>query len=274
MLTQTRAALVEQITAKLDANRESLRRMWAESAPVRHCWLDDLLDEETAREISRHFPPPSSLMLRSSLRERKRVGVEVDSYAPIVGDALYAFQDEAVIEAVRQITGHRALLGDPSLYAAGLSVMGQGDFLNPHIDNSHDGDRRHYRALNLLYYLSPEWKLENGGNLELWDTRVRTATTLLSQFNRLVVMETDTRSWHSVKQVNVSQPRYCVSNYYFSPDPPGGRPYRHVTTFTGRPEEPVKRAVLAVVDRVALNAAGRLLPQLTRRTRHRRRPGA
>lgn len=271
MLTQDRAALAEQIAARIDADREALRAMWRGSSPIRHCWIDDLLDASTARDISQRFPDPATLMLRSSLRERKRVGVEVDAYAPIVGDALYAFQEPRAIEAVRQVTGHGVLVGDPSLYAAGLSVMAQGDFLNPHIDNSHDGDRRHYRVLNLLYYLSPDWTEANGGNLELWDPRVRTATTVLSRFNRLVIMETNTRSWHSVQRVVASQPRFCVSNYYFSPDPPHGHPYRHVTTFTGRPEEPGKRAVLAVVDRFALNLAGHLLPRLTRRTRHRRR---
>ena len=48
--------------------------------------------------------------------------------------------------------------------------MGRNGFLNPHIDNSHDGDIRLYRALNLLYYVFPSWQRSNGGNLELWDS--------------------------------------------------------------------------------------------------------
>jgi Rps23 Pro-64 3,4-dihydroxylase Tpa1-like proline 4-hydroxylase len=35
--------------------------------------------------------------------------------------------------------------------------MGKGDFLNPHLDNSHDGDQKNYRAINVLYYLSENW---------------------------------------------------------------------------------------------------------------------
>ena len=33
------------------------------------------------------------------------------------------------------------LVSDPSLYAGGISRMDYGHFLNPHVDNSHDGNR-------------------------------------------------------------------------------------------------------------------------------------
>jgi hypothetical protein len=40
------------------------------------------------------------------------------------------------------------LESEPSLYAGGLSMMFRDDFLNPHIDNSHDAKRdRNCRAL-------------------------------------------------------------------------------------------------------------------------------
>ena len=100
----------------------------------------------------------------------KRVGVQVDRYDPIIADACMRFSTQAWWQASArsQPTGMSA---DPSLYAGGISVMGQDDFLNPHIDNSHDGDQKLYRVVNLLYYVSPDWKEEYGGHLELWDER-------------------------------------------------------------------------------------------------------
>jgi Rps23 Pro-64 3,4-dihydroxylase Tpa1-like proline 4-hydroxylase len=212
-------------------------------------------------------------MLRRTLRERKRVGIDVDRYDPLLADGLYAFQAPEVLAAVARVTGLSRLTADPSLYASGLSVMAAGDFLHPHLDNSHDGDRARYRVLNLLYYVTPGWRREDGGHLELWDADVRTPTVIESRSNRLAVIETHRASWHSVARVVGAGERRCLSNYYFSPDPPGGRPYRHVTTFTGRPEEPVARALLDA-DGVARNLLGRALPFLTRMTRHRRQPGA
>jgi hypothetical protein len=60
-----------------------------------------------------------------------------------------------------------------------------------------------------------------------------------------------------------------ISSYLFSSQPPIGRDYPYVTTFTGRPKAPFIWAVLRVVDTVALGAMGRYVPALTQRTKHR-----
>lgn len=269
-----RHELAAVIAERLRGAEAALTTQWNASRPVRHFYLDDLIDPAWARQLSENFPPIERMLLRSSIRERKRVGIHVSEYDHSVGDALFAFQEPEVVEVVSRITGHRAAVADPTLYASGVSVMGAGDFLNPHIDNSHDGDRKRYRVLNLLFYVSPDWKLTNGGNLELWDEGVHSPTVIESRFNRLVVMETNETSWHSVNQVRVSQARRCVSNYYFSEQPPGGKPHFHVTTFAGRPEEPLKRLVLRVMDGIVLNTLGRRFPALTMRTKHRLKPTA
>jgi Rps23 Pro-64 3,4-dihydroxylase Tpa1-like proline 4-hydroxylase len=121
-------------------------------------------------------------------------------------------------------------------------MMGKGDFLNPHIDNSHDSVRARYRRLNLLYYISRDWRDEYGGNFELWDPAVQRPTMITSKYNRLVVMETNKYSWHSVNPVVVDKNRCCISNYYFSKSCPESSDYYHVTSFVGRPNERLLRA--------------------------------
>lgn len=265
----SRAEMSRLIAERLERDQAALRQQWQSARPFRYFVVDDLLPAATARAIGDAYPSPASLQLRSSLRERKRVGVKVDQYAPIVGDALFCFHAQPIVEAVAAITGIQKMSSDPSLYASGISVMGKDDFLNPHLDNSHDGDRKRYRVLNLLYYVAPDWSLGNGGNLELWDRDVRQATTVEAKFNRLAVMETHQLSWHSVNKVRVDRSRRCVSNYYFSEQSPTGIPYQNVTTFTGRPEEPLKRLVLKVSDGLLLNFLGRHMPWLTQLTSHR-----
>jgi len=66
--------------------------------------------------------------------------------------------------------------------------------------------------LNLLYYISRDWRDEYGGNFE-----------------------------HSVNPVVVDKNRCCISNYYFSKACPEERDYYHVTSFVGRPRQPLKR---------------------------------
>jgi hypothetical protein len=101
-----------------------------------------------------------------------------------------------------------------------------------------------------LYYITPDWLPKNGGNLELWDKKVKNRVTVESKFNRLVVMETNPLAWHSVSEVMVDRLRCCVSNYYFSPRSPTGVNYSNVTSFSARPEQPVRRAVAWVDGKV------------------------
>jgi len=267
-LTWSRTEIAAHVADRLTAERDRLRAQWQASAPVAHFVLDDLVPEAAALELAATFPDPATLMRRNTWRERKRVGVQVADYAPIVREFLYAFQDPAVCRAVEAITDVRGLEPDPTLYASGISTMLPGDFLRPHLDNSHDGDHRLYRALNVLFYPAPGWRPEWGGNLEVWDAHVRHPTTISSSFNRLVVMATHPTSWHSVGRVLGPSPRLCVSNYYFTADAPGGTDYTHVTTFAGRPEEPLLRAFMRV-DAFALNLLGRLFPFLTKHNPHR-----
>jgi hypothetical protein len=71
-------------------------------------------------------------------------------------------------------------------------------------------------------------------------------------------METNKSSWHSVSPMLVDQARCCVSNYYFSEISPDDTRYFHITSFTGRPEEKLKR-VLGTLDNGLRNFISRLL---------------
>jgi len=205
--------------------------------------IDDLFPRDIAMEISEAFPPIDEMRLYNSFREKKYTSRSADEWPKALADAIFAFQDPRVIELVSEITGGSDVVADPLLYAGGISSMAEGHFLNPHIDNSHDYEQKNYRVLNLLYYCSPDWKAENGGNLELWNDDVTKSIEIPSLFNRLVLMETNERSWHSVNQVRTDQVRRCVSNYYFSPHSPNGHETQHITFFRGRPEQKVRRLV-------------------------------
>ncbi len=246
---------------RLQASADSIRRQWAtpEGTTTRHFVLDGLLEPSTCGMIYEAFPRDGDgFFNRESFREKKKTSADLRSYDPILSDITYAFQDHRVVRLVSDLVGFEQIEPDPKLYAGGLSMMFPGDFLNPHIDNSHDGERVRYRRLNLLYYVSPDWSLDYGGNFELWDTEKKTPKILPALTNRLIVMETNKTSWHSVSKVEVDRPRCCVSNYYFSKISPDSSDYFHVTSFTGRPEERAKR-VLGSVDNALRNWVSKTL---------------
>ena len=241
--------LVNLILDRLNRDTEAIAADFAAEKRVatHFCAIDDLLPPDLAHRIADAFPDGCEMRLMKSFREHKYTSKSLEKYAPIIADITFAFQDKRVIDKVAGLTGIVDAVGDPHLYAGGISAMERGHFLNPHIDNSHDGSRRNYRVLNLLYYITPDWRPENGGNLELWDEGVTTPVEIPSLFNRLVLMATNDKSWHSVNKVKTDGARRCVSNYYFSPHSPNGYETAHITYFMARPEQKVRR-ILTKLD--------------------------
>src|SRR5262249_21171338 len=155
---------------RLDRDRDVIRRdfLGEKSIPTHFCAVDDLLPVELAERIAAVFSETGGVRLMGSFWVKKVNLKSLDKFDPLIADVTFAFQDPKVVELVSEITDIKDAVGDPHLYAGGISAMTEGHFLNPHIDNSHDGDQRNYRVLNLLYYVTPDWQAENGGNLELW----------------------------------------------------------------------------------------------------------
>ncbi len=248
MSTVTQQSLAAAIRSRLlEAADAASSEFHQEDGAIkaRHFVVDNVLPVDICMQIYQAFPEDWGQMREmKSLKEHKFTSKSFDTFPQLLHDISLAFQDQEIIRLVETITGIRDQIGDPLFYAGGLSMMGKGNFLNPHIDNSHDSKRELYRTLNLLYYVTPDWNPETGGNLELWDEKVRYRKTISSEFNRLVVMETNPQSWHSVSPVTEDKRRCCVSNYYFSKFPPTEKPHFHVTSFNARPEQKLRRAIM------------------------------
>jgi len=234
------------IYSKLNAEKESLKEQFDVSkGGIGYFYIDDILPEAEAFAIYNNFPKPEEMVLKKSLREDKYVAAQMDKYSPVLEEIIYAFQDERIVKLVGEICGIKNPLPDDNLYAGGISAMGKGQFLNPHLDNSHDKDRQLWRVLNLLYYVTPDWEEAYGGNLELWPKGMdNPQITIHSKFNRLAVMATHNNSLHSVSPVTFDGFRCCVSNYYFSEEPLLATDSFHVTSFRGRPENKLTDLVL------------------------------
>ena len=244
----TRKEIAKLIYNNLKSNEIGLKKQFsAHKNEIGFFYIDDLLPTEIALEIHKNFPNTKETVQRKSIREKKFTAFQMDKYNSLLEEVIYAFQDEKIVQLVAEICEIDTVFPDEFLYAGGLSLMEKGNFLNPHLDNSHDKDRNRWRVLNLLYYVTPDWELENGGNLEIWPKGLdEKQVTITSKFNRLAVMATHKKSWHSVSKVTANKVRCCVSNYYFSDEPLKETDSFHVTTFRGRPQEKLKDTVLQI----------------------------
>ena len=243
-----REELSNLIFNKLNSKKEELSISYQQSKKqIGYFYIDDLLPEEIVRKIFKSFPKPQEMKLKKSLKEYKHIAVQMNQYEPLLEEIIYAFQDVRIVELFKNICGTFEIFPDKNLYAGGLSAMSKDHFLNPHLDNSHDKNRSQWRVLNLLFYVTPNWNLEDGGHLEIWPNGLdQKPITIESKFNRLVVMATHQTSWHSVSPIRKDGIRCCVSNYYFSPNPLKDNDSFHVTTFRGRPNQKFRNSLLKV----------------------------
>lgn len=245
-MSESRQQIAEWIVDSLQQKKEDLQNQFqSTSEPIGYLVIDDLLPANFVKRVHSIFPTTENSEEKKSIRENKYIAYQMNRFDVVLEELIYAFQEPNVVALIAEICEIQHLEADVNLYAGGLSLMKKDNFLNPHLDNSHDKDLNRWRVLNLLYYVTPNWKLEDGGNLELWPKGVKSdPITIVSQFNRLVIMATHQKSWHSVSKVIADDVRCCVSNYYFSPEPLLESDRFHVTTFRGRPEEKSKDIVL------------------------------
>ena len=228
------------------SNKQDLIKQFNSSEnTIGYFYVDNVLPEELALKCSKVFPKPEDMKMLKSIKEYKHVSAQMNKHHQFLEDVIYAFQNKEIVTLIGEICNISTLYPDDSLYAGGLSLMAENNFLNPHLDNSHDADRERWRVLNLLYYVTPNWKQENGGHLELWPNGPKKEPIEIeSKFNRLIVMATHSSSWHSVNKVQVDGSRCCISNYYFSDNALRETDKFHVTKFRGRPNQTITNLLL------------------------------
>ena len=240
-----RLEIADLLLARLEECQIEMRNQYQRPGNIKYFLAERMLPEEVATEIYNAFPKPQEMMIKRNLREYKHTTSQMNQYDKLLEEVTYAFQDSRIVSFVKNLVGVKSLLPDVNLYAGGISSMCCGNYLNPHLDNSHDKDRKHWRVLNLLYYVTPNWDEKFGGNLELWPEGPRKKQiTIHSKFNRLVIMVTHQESWHSVSPVSYDGVRCCISNYYFSDNPIRDTDKFHVTSFRGRPEQLLRDVIL------------------------------
>lgn len=251
--------LADLIVKKLHDNKERLKIEFFHQHPIkvaRHFALDDLLPTDITESIYSNFPKPRKMRLLNSYGELKLKYSHIKDTSSLLQNIYFAFQDPRVVAAIEDITEIKNQMPDPSPSAGGVSTLLKGYYINPHLDSSHDKERKYYRTVNLLYYVSPNWRKENGGNYELWDESINHRILVPSLFNRLVVMETNRTSWHAVNPVLCDSPRCCIFNYFFSEDSPEGEEYFHGSSlfsvynplFKARPEQKIFRTITKIRD--------------------------
>ena len=169
--------------------------------PYPHIVIDDFLRQDAAHELAREFPGPDDAVAWDHYAApglEVKLGCGSEERLPAgLRHAIHDLNSGPFVRFLEELTGIDHLLPDPHLAGGGIHLSRQGGHLGIHADfNWHEKLQAH-RRLNLLIYLTPGWKAEFGGELELWNSDASRREQLVEPlFNRAVLFATRSDTFH------------------------------------------------------------------------------
>ena len=174
---------------------------YAQADPYPHISFDNFLPADVATAITASYPDPATFDERWRFHNNANVrryflddATQFDHRLKLFASAV---NSRSFLLFLETLTGIEAVLPDPYFMGGGAMLTGLGGFLNIHADFNFHHKLQAWRRLNALFYLTPGWNADWGGDLELWSTdgtaRVKSIAPL---FNRLVIFSTTSESYH------------------------------------------------------------------------------
>lgn len=140
------------------------------------------------------------------------------------------------VEFIEAVTGIEGLVTDPELFAGGLHDIPPGGKFSMHIDFNQHSVTKLDNRLVFITYLNRDWKLEYGGDLELWDLETRECVDrVVPEFGRTVMFYQSSNSLHGhpnpVNAPNGRHRRSAAAYFYSNGRGDGDGPDFHTTLF-------------------------------------------
>ena len=243
---------------------EEQQNSYSSASPFPHIFIDDFLTNDRYSELAEQFPGVTDTTwykFRSAMENNKRNSTDLESLPSCFQEVMRDFNGSEFIKYLEEMTGITGLIPDPEFLGGGLHKTGIGGKLGMHIDYNLHPTLKLDRRLNAILYLNDYWEDSWGGSLEFWNENVTECVTKISnKGNRLVIFNTDERSWHGHPNPLACPEdvyRHSIAFYYYTEGRPANEVApEHNTIFRLRPGEVLKHTVY---DRLLL-----LIPSFVR----------
>jgi hypothetical protein len=246
---------------------DALRDRFQKATPFPHVVIDDFLDPAFAREVSSCYPTFEQALLQgfsfNFVNEQRKVQIsESAKFADPVRRLNDAISSPKFLTDLEYVTGIPRLMADEKLNGGGMHVTGSGGRLDVHVDFNRIKESQLFRRLNILIYLNTEWKDDWGGQIELWDSKVKVChLSSLPVLNRCLIFQTNDISYHGVRPITAPADvaRKSFAAYYYTREAPAGwNGESHSTIFKARPDEKLRGFVTMPAERLKRNIQNRI----------------
>jgi Rps23 Pro-64 3,4-dihydroxylase Tpa1-like proline 4-hydroxylase len=185
---------------------------YATAEPFPHCVIDDFAAPKTLRKILDEWP--AQMLAKESATSIKMHLSEFDKFGPTTQKFIQELNSGRFIQMLESLTGIDNLISDPYLMGGGLHHINPGGYLNVHADFNWHPKLKAVRKINLLLYLNEDWTAN--GDLLLCDTDYKVIKTIPPIFNRCVIFNTTSTSYHGHPEpLTGDRPRRSIALYYY-----------------------------------------------------------
>jgi len=217
---------------KLNKIAEQKAEDFHNSDPFPHLVIDDFLTKDDANIISNSFPKPNAINWNKHGSGANADSLNFDGvklqcsdeneFPNEIKDLMREFNSQGFLNFLKKLTGLDYIFGDPYYNGCGLHSTGNGGRLMVHADlNRYPYPAIANQYLNVIFYVSNNWEKSWGGELELWDEKVKKCKkSIFPEFNRLLIFKTDQKSFHGHPnpiECPEKERRNSLATYYYIP---------------------------------------------------------
>lgn len=199
-----------------------LKTVFLNASPFEHIVIDNFLNEDYANELYNFFPEKfDNWYIYENPIEVKYSYDNINDINDKLKNYFYYLSCEKMVDIFRKLTNINDLTYDEYLHGAGLHCHPKYGRLNLHLDYEKHPITGKERRLNIILFLTKDWKQEWGGQNELWDKDVTKCIAKTDiKFNRAIIFKTNDISWHGLPKPIIcpeGQFRKSLAFYYVSP---------------------------------------------------------
>lgn len=230
---------------------DELKEKYINAEPYEHIIIHNFLNEAYAELIHNNFPKLDENWHKYyNPIEIKYTNDNINNMDENIKKLFHILSTNELINIFSKLTGIENLDYDPYLHGAGLHMHPRNGRLHIHLDYEKHPFINKKRSLNLILYLSKDWKEEWNGHTELWN---KTECIVKSPviFNTAIIFKTNDDSWHGLPEI-IKCPQNVYRNsfafYYISDITSSirndkkigndGTGYRTKATFIKRQQDP------------------------------------
>lgn len=217
-------------------NKATYRNSFLQSVPFNYVVIDNFFSEENADSISEEIPNWNS----DSWRVFYNNSIEIKKTNNFWGDfkeytykAFNYLHSVEFVDLIKYITNCNELIVDEGLHGGGYHCHGNGGKLNIHLDYNIHPKLKLQRKLNIIIYMTKNWKKEYGGELQLWSGTNKKPLACEKKidiiFNRAILFDTTQNSWHGFPntiQCPDDISRKSLAVYYLQPPKDDNKRFR------------------------------------------------